>query len=77
MAAVPLSHALCLGRRDTPQTERDRHRDALGIERPKGTLFNKLQRDGERDTSETVLSERCLSLFRVVGQCRVRRMGSQ
>jgi len=71
---VPLSQALCPGRQDTTQTERDSHRDTLGVEQTKRALFNKLHRDGERDTGGTVLSEWSLIPFRRMG--RWRWMGS-
>jgi hypothetical protein len=74
---VPLFLALCPGRQDTTQTERDSHRDTLGVEQTKRPLFNKLHRDVDRDKGGTVLSEWCLIPFRPMGRCCGRWMGSR
>jgi hypothetical protein len=77
MVSVPLSQNLCLGRRDTTKTQRDSYRDTLGTRQLKRALFNELHRDGQWDAGETVLSEGCINLLRLLGQRRVRRKGSQ
>lgn len=70
---VPQSQPIPLGHRDTVQSERDMHRDALVADRSKRFFFNKLQRNRERDRSGTAESGDCPTALRWLGQCDMRR----